>query len=63
MSRLEAGELVDGLEDLVEFHRLLELLWLNLVELVQGKLELRQSGTKKDDKSGGKSSATLNVKH
>lgn len=39
-ARLKAGELVDGLEDLVKLHRLLELLRLDLVELVQGKLEL-----------------------
>ena len=41
---LEAGELVDRLEDFFEFHRFLEFLWLDLVELVQGKLELRQFG-------------------
>lgn len=37
---LEAGKLVDCLEDLVELDRLLELLGLDLVELVQRELVL-----------------------
>lgn len=59
MGRLEAGELVDRLEDLVEFHRLFELLRLDLVELVQGKLELRHAGAKKDENDGGKTRSIL----
>ena len=52
MSPLEAGELVDRLEDLVEFHGLFELLGLYLVELVKGKLELRQTGDEEDINEG-----------
>lgn len=46
--RLKAGKLVDGLENLVELHRFLELLGLNLVELVQSKLELHPRRNKEE---------------
>lgn len=52
LENLSARELLDCFENLVEFHRFLEFLGLNLVELVQVKLELQTRKGEKEHAQG-----------